>query len=135
MTRCPHHVPVHTLRQTVAPPLARDNSPLQPRNAGESTKRDCRSPTRGIRANNERCSSTFRSKCAWMKAGFPNGVPNTTIPCRSGGKSVPPDPRQTRASKSSACAILSNTSHPAGLIPLRFHTCVLPPLMRIRAWD
>ena len=70
-----------------------------------------------------------------MKAGSPRGVPNTTIPCCDGGKSVSPDPRQTRALGSAACAILSNASHPSGLIPLRFQTCVLPPWTRIRAWE
>ena len=96
---------------------------------------DCRSVTMGIRSNSVRCSAAFFSRCAWMKAGSPRGVPNTTIPCCDGGKSVSPDPRQTRAVGSAACAILSNASHPSGLIPLRFQTCVLPPWTRIRAWE
>ena len=65
------------------------------------------------------------------KPGSPKGVPNTTIPCCDGNKSVSPDLRQTRALGSAACAILSNSPHPFGLIPLRFQTCVLPPWTRI----
>ena len=96
---------------------------------------DCKSATRGIRSNNVRCSATFLSRCAWMSAGSPKGVPNTTIPCLDGGKSVSPDPHHTWALGSAVCAIRSRTSQPAGRIPLLIQTCVLSPWMRIRALE
>ena len=63
----------------------------------------------GIRSNNVHCSYHFLLQMCLDENG---GVPNTTIPCCDGGKSVSPDPRQTRALGSAACGILSNVTDP-----------------------